>query len=93
MKLQFFPDLKSDIAKRRATVGEIREKLRTASVKHGIIHPATLIITLGNETRRFTDHQKAEAYWHRRRLRRGRVPTRFRQESFCTHHFKIKINK
>ncbi|CAL8394895.1 unnamed protein product [Boreogadus saida] len=62
MKLQFFPDLTSDMAKRRATFGEIREKLRSAGVKHGIIHPATLIITLGNETRRFTHHKKAEAY-------------------------------
>ena len=62
MKLQFFPDLTSDMAKRRATFDEIREKLRSVGVKHGIIHPATLIITLGNETRRFTDHKKAEAY-------------------------------
>lgn len=62
IKLHFFPDLTSDMAKRRAKFGEIREKLRAAGVKHGIIHPATLIITHGKETRRFTDHQKAEAY-------------------------------
>lgn len=62
-RLQFFPDLTSDMAKRRAKFGEIREKLRAAGVKHGIIHPATLIITHGSETRKFTDHQKAEAYW------------------------------
>jgi len=62
-RLQFFPDLTTDMAKRRAKFGEIREKLRAAGVKHGIIHPATLIITHGNETRKFTDHQKAEAYW------------------------------
>ncbi len=62
MELQFFPDLTSDMAKRRAKLKEIRGKLKTACVQHGIIHPATLIITHGNETRRFTDHKKAEAY-------------------------------
>lgn len=62
-RLQFFPDLTSDMAKRRAKFGEIREKLRAAGVRHGIIHPATLIITHGSETRKFTDHQKAETYW------------------------------
>ena len=45
LKLQFYPDLMSDMTKWRAKFGAIREKLRTAGVKHGIIHPATLTIT------------------------------------------------
>lgn len=64
MKLQFFPDLTSDMAKRISTFSKLREKLRDAGVKHGIIHPATLIMTVGGETRRFTDHEEALAFWN-----------------------------
>ena len=63
MKLRIFPDLTEDMAKRRGSFKEIREKLWNAKVKQGIIHPATLIITFREEAKRFTDHREAEAYW------------------------------
>ena len=63
MKLRIFPDLTEEMAKRRGSFKEIREKLWNAKVKQGIIYPATLIITFREEAKRFTDHIKAEAYW------------------------------
>lgn len=64
MKLQMFPDLTSDMAKQRATFREVRENLRREGVRHGIIHPATLIITVEpGQSKKFTDHREAEDYW------------------------------
>ncbi len=64
MKLQIFPDLTTDMAKKRATFREVRENLRRAGVRYGIIHPATLIITFGaGQSKKFMDHREAEVYW------------------------------
>lgn len=64
MKLQFFPDISTEMAKRRDAFGPVRKKLNDAKVKHGIIHPATLAITHGVVSKRFTEHEKAELYWN-----------------------------
>ncbi len=63
MKLRITPELMETMAKRRARFHDIRGKLWKAGVKNGIIHPATLIITFQGESKRFTDHLQAEAYW------------------------------
>lgn len=64
MKLQIFPDLTSDMAKQRATFREVRENLRRAGVRRGIIHPATLIVTVeAGQSKKFTSHREAENYW------------------------------
>ena len=64
MTLQIFPDLTADLVKKRATFREVRENLRRVGVKHGIIHPATLIITVrAGQSKKFTDHREAEVYW------------------------------
>uniref|UniRef100_A0A673B6A9 L1 transposable element RRM domain-containing protein n=1 Tax=Sphaeramia orbicularis TaxID=375764 RepID=A0A673B6A9_9TELE len=62
MKLRFFPDLTANTAKARASYREVRNKLWNAGIKHGIIHPATLVLTFRGETRRFTDNVAAETY-------------------------------
>lgn len=64
MILQIFPDLTSDMAKQRAAFQGMREDLRRAGVRHGIIHPAMLIITAETgQSRKFTDYRDAENYW------------------------------
>lgn len=63
-RLRIFPDLTADMAKQRSTFREVREKLRNAGVRHGIIHPATLIITVGTgQSKKFTDYREAEVFW------------------------------
>ncbi|CAM4641599.1 unnamed protein product [Leuciscus chuanchicus] len=62
MKLRIFPDLTTEMAKKRAGFHEIRSKLKDAGVRHGIIHPATLIITFKGETKKFTERSAAEVY-------------------------------
>ena len=66
MTLQIFPDLTADMAKKRATFWEVRENLRRAGVRHGIIYPATLmsVITVrAGQSKKFTAHREAEDYW------------------------------
>lgn len=61
--VRIFPDLTAETAKRRAQFQDVRAKLREAGIKHGIIHPATLIITFNGETKYFQDHKAAETYF------------------------------
>ncbi|KAJ0037232.1 hypothetical protein NL108_018510 [Boleophthalmus pectinirostris] len=62
MKLRIFPDLTTEMAKKRTSFREIRSKLRDAGVRHGILHPATLIITFKGETKKFTERSVAHTY-------------------------------
>lgn len=63
MKLRFFPDMTTEMARARASFREVRNKLWSAGVKHGIIHPATLIMTFNGETKKFTNHLDAETFY------------------------------
>lgn len=63
MKLKIFPDLTTEVARKRASFWEIRGKLKNAAVRHGIIHPATLILTFKGETKKFTEPSEAETYY------------------------------
>lgn len=60
VKQQIFLELTSEIAKKRARFHEIRGRLRSAGIKHWMIHPATWFITFRVETKQFTDHVVAE---------------------------------
>lgn len=62
MKLRFFPDILTEMAKIRASFRDVRKKLWSAGVKHGIIHPATLILTFRGDTKKFSNHLAAETY-------------------------------
>ena len=62
MRLRIFPDLMSDMAK-KVPVFMKYERLTSSGVKHGIIHPTTLIITFREESKKSTDHLVTEAYW------------------------------
>lgn len=62
MKLRFFPDISTEMAKIRASFRDMRKKLWSAGVKHGIIHPATLILTFKGDTKKFSNHLAAETY-------------------------------
>lgn len=63
MKLRIFPDLTTEMAKKRASFWEIRGKLKSTAVRHGIIYPATLILTFKGETKKFTEPSEAETYY------------------------------
>lgn len=60
MKVRIFPDLTAETDKRRAQFQDVRARLHEKRIKHGIIHPATLIITFNGETKSFQDHKAAE---------------------------------
>ena len=64
MKVKIFPDLTTEMSKRRAQFKDIRTQLYQAKIKHGLIHPATLIITFNEETKYFQDHKSAEAFFN-----------------------------
>lgn len=63
MKLRFYADLTTETARARASFREVRNRLWKAGVKHRIIHPATLILTYKDETKKFTDHLSVEAFY------------------------------
>lgn len=62
MKLRFFPDISAEMARVRASFRDVRTKLWSAGLKHGIIHTATLILTFRGDTKKFTNHLSAETY-------------------------------
>ena len=61
MKLCFFADLTTETV--RASFREVKHNLWKAGVKHEFIPPATLILTYNGESKRFTDHLSAEAFY------------------------------
>lgn len=63
MKLRIFPDFTDETAKARALFREVRNKLWSAGVIHGIMHPAILILTYNEKTIKFTDHLAAEKFY------------------------------
>lgn len=64
MKVKIFPDLTAEVSKRRAQFKDLRMKLHQAGVKHGLIYPATLIITFNGETKYFQDQKSGEIYYN-----------------------------
>lgn len=64
VKVKIFPDLTTEMSKRRAQFKAIRMQLHQAEIKHGLIHPATLIITFNRETKYFQDHRSAETFFN-----------------------------
>lgn len=63
MRLRIFADLTAETVRARARFHDVRSRLWSAGVKHGIIHPATLILTFKGQTEKFTDHLAAEKYF------------------------------
>lgn len=63
MTVGIFPDLTSEMARRRAQFKDVRAKLREAGIKHGIVHPATLIVTFNGDTKYVQYHKTAEIYF------------------------------
>lgn len=64
MKVKIFPDLTAEMSKRRAQFKDLRMKLHQAEIKHGLIHPATLVMTFNGETKYFQDHITAETFFN-----------------------------
>lgn len=51
-------------SKRMAQFKDLRMKLHQAEIKHGLINPATLIITFNGETEYFQDHRTTETFFN-----------------------------
>lgn len=65
MRVKIFPDVIPEISKRRAQFNDIRMKLRKAEVRHGLLFPATLIVTYNGQTRLFKDCSEAETFYQK----------------------------
>lgn len=64
MKVKILPDLTAKMSKRRVQFKDLRMKLHQAEIKHGLIHPATLIVTFNGEAKYFQDHRTAETFFN-----------------------------
>ena len=63
MKVRIFPDLTADLAKRRAQFQGVRAKLSERGIRHGIIHPAMLIVSFKDEKKYFKNSADAESFF------------------------------
>lgn len=64
MHIKIFPDLTAEVSKRRAQFKDLRMKLHQAGIKHGLIYPATLIITFNGDTKYFQDQKSGDIYYN-----------------------------
>jgi len=64
MNVKIFPDLTAEVSKRRAQFKDLRMKLHQAGIKHGLIHPATLIVTFNGDIKYFHDQKSGEIYYN-----------------------------
>lgn len=60
MKVRIFLDLTTEMAQFQ----DLRAKLCKYGTRHGIIHPATLIINFKEEKKYFKNHEVAETYFN-----------------------------
>ena len=65
MRVKIFPDITPEISRRRAQFSDIRMKLRKAEVRHGLLFPATLIVTYNGQTRLYKDCNEAETFYRK----------------------------
>ena len=63
MKLKIFPDLTTEMARRRALFNNVRGKLYRAGIQSGLIHLATLILTFNGEKKIFQKVTEAEKFF------------------------------
>lgn len=62
-QIRIFPDFTVDVAKQRAAFSSIKQKLRTAEVKYGLLFPAHLQLTLNGERHIFNTPGAAETFY------------------------------
>ena len=62
-QVRIFPDFTVDVAKRRAAFTGIKQKLRAAQVRYGLLFPARLQLTFNNEKHIFNTPEAAEKYY------------------------------
>lgn len=65
MRVKIYPDITQEAAKKRAEFNNVREKLRKAEVRHGLLFPATLIATFNGQTKLFRDCMEAETFYEK----------------------------
>lgn len=61
-RINVYPDFSPEVNEQRRAFDGAREKLRRAGIKHGILFPARLILTHGNEQKIFQKPADAEAF-------------------------------
>lgn len=61
-RIYIFPDLGPAVMKQRQRFDNIRTRCRSAGVRCGFRHPATFIVSVGEEKRSFTNPKDAESF-------------------------------
>lgn len=62
-QVRIFPDFTVDVSKQRAAYTSIKQKLRAANVKYGLLFPARLQLTFNNERHVFHKPEAAGKYY------------------------------
>lgn len=58
--LRMFQDIPVEIQRQREKYRDLRSVLRRENIRHGILYPARLIVTIDNETHIYKDYKDAE---------------------------------
>ncbi len=61
--VHIFPDFTTEVASRRASLNNIKQKLRTANIRYGLLFPARLWITFNGGRYSFTAPEDAEKFY------------------------------
>lgn len=61
-KISFYPDLSSNLVRRRAAFNPVKKQLQVAGVKYSFAYPATLWFTLNGSKQEFKSPQDASAF-------------------------------
>lgn len=61
--VDIFPDFTTEVASRRASFNNIKQKLRAANIRYGLLFPARLRITLNGGRYSFTAPEDAEKFY------------------------------
>ncbi|KAL1276493.1 hypothetical protein QQF64_036116 [Cirrhinus molitorella] len=71
-QIRFFEDLANGIHQRRKQFDPIRQELRDLGIRHGVIHPARLLVTYKEQTRTFKTPTEAREFIKKIQKDRGK---------------------
>ncbi|KAI4900281.1 hypothetical protein NFI96_008911 [Prochilodus magdalenae] len=64
-QVRFYPDLAEGVLKQRREFDSVRQQLRDLGIRHGVMIPARLIVTVNGETRIFNTPTEAQVFTER----------------------------
>lgn len=62
-RVHIFPDFTTEVGKQRASFNNIKQKLRAANVKYGLLFPARLQVSFDNKRHSFDTPEEAEKFY------------------------------